>query len=70
QSTMPPAGASSGGPEAPEGFGEWLWGAYHFATDRNDFQRNLIINLGLFAAGVWLARNVSGIDLMASQPGL
>uniref|UniRef100_A0A6I8NVG5 Translocase of outer mitochondrial membrane 6 n=1 Tax=Ornithorhynchus anatinus TaxID=9258 RepID=A0A6I8NVG5_ORNAN len=30
--------------------------------------RNLIVNLGLFAAGVWLARNLSDIDLMAPQP--
>ncbi|XP_001379909.2 mitochondrial import receptor subunit TOM6 homolog [Monodelphis domestica] len=67
---MPPAGASGGGPGAPEGVGEWLRGAYRFATDRNDFRRNLIINLGLFAAGVWLARNLSDIDLMAPQPGL
>lgn len=32
--------------------------------------RNLILNLGLFAAGVWLARNLSDIDLMAPQPGV
>ncbi|XP_068964421.1 mitochondrial import receptor subunit TOM6 homolog [Petaurus breviceps papuanus] len=65
-----PAGASGGGTGAPEGVGEWLRGAYRFATDRNDFRRNLIVNLGLFAAGVWLARNLSDIDLMAPQPGL
>ncbi|XP_043819825.1 mitochondrial import receptor subunit TOM6 homolog [Dromiciops gliroides] len=65
-----PAVASGGGTGAPEGVGEWLRGAYRFATDRNDFRRNLIVNLGLFAAGVWLARNLSDIDLMAPQPGL
>uniref|UniRef100_A0A5F8G6U6 Translocase of outer mitochondrial membrane 6 n=1 Tax=Monodelphis domestica TaxID=13616 RepID=A0A5F8G6U6_MONDO len=58
------------GPGAPEVIREWLRGAYRFATDRNDFRRNLIINLGLFATGVWLARNLSDIDLMAPQPGL
>uniref|UniRef100_A0A8C3SGJ6 Mitochondrial import receptor subunit TOM6 homolog n=1 Tax=Chelydra serpentina TaxID=8475 RepID=A0A8C3SGJ6_CHESE len=30
--------------------------------------RNLIVNLGLFAAGVWVARNLTDIDLMAPQP--
>jgi import receptor subunit TOM6 len=50
--------------------GDWLQGVYCFGTDRNDFQRNLILNLGLFAARVWLARNLSDIDLMAPQPGV
>uniref|UniRef100_A0A2K6FTP2 Translocase of outer mitochondrial membrane 6 n=1 Tax=Propithecus coquereli TaxID=379532 RepID=A0A2K6FTP2_PROCO len=50
--------------------GDWLRDGYRFATDRNDFRRNLILNLGLFAAGVWLARNLSDIDLMAPQPGV
>lgn len=31
--------------------------------------RNLLVNLGLFAAGVWVARNLTDIDLMAPQPG-
>ncbi|XP_036284887.1 mitochondrial import receptor subunit TOM6 homolog [Pipistrellus kuhlii] len=57
-------------PEIPDNVGDWLRGVYRFATDRNDFQRNLILNLGLFAAGVWLARNLSDIDLMAPQPGM
>uniref|UniRef100_A0A8C9KPS1 Mitochondrial import receptor subunit TOM6 homolog n=1 Tax=Serinus canaria TaxID=9135 RepID=A0A8C9KPS1_SERCA len=30
--------------------------------------RNLLLNLGLFAAGVWVARNLTDIDLMAPQP--
>lgn len=30
--------------------------------------RNLLVNLGLFAAGVWVARNLSDFDLMAPQP--
>uniref|UniRef100_A0A8D0KSF5 Uncharacterized protein n=1 Tax=Strix occidentalis caurina TaxID=311401 RepID=A0A8D0KSF5_STROC len=30
---------------------------------------NLLVNLGLFAAGVWVARNLTDIDLMAPQPG-
>uniref|UniRef100_A0A8D2B3Y2 Mitochondrial import receptor subunit TOM6 homolog n=1 Tax=Sciurus vulgaris TaxID=55149 RepID=A0A8D2B3Y2_SCIVU len=57
-------------PKIPDNVGDWLRGVYCFATDRNDFQRNLILNLGLFAAGVWLARNLSDIDLMAPQPGV
>ncbi|XP_054455430.1 mitochondrial import receptor subunit TOM6 homolog [Anoplopoma fimbria] len=39
-----------------------------FATDRNDFRRNLLVNLGLFAAGVWVARNLSDFDLLSPQP--
>ncbi|XP_042543299.1 mitochondrial import receptor subunit TOM6 homolog [Dipodomys spectabilis] len=57
-------------PEIPDNVGGWLRGVYRFATDRNDFRRNLILSLGLFAAGVWLARNLSDIDLMAPQPGV
>lgn len=30
--------------------------------------RNLLVNLGLFAAGVWVARNLSDFDIMAPQP--
>ncbi|XP_040282560.1 mitochondrial import receptor subunit TOM6 homolog [Bufo bufo] len=48
----------------------WVRGTYRFMTDRNDFRRNLLVNLGLFAAGVWAARNMFDIDLMAPQPGL
>ncbi|XP_010218056.1 PREDICTED: mitochondrial import receptor subunit TOM6 homolog [Tinamus guttatus] len=29
---------------------------------------NLRVNRGLFAAGVWVARNLTDIDLMAPQP--
>uniref|UniRef100_A0A5F8GK74 Translocase of outer mitochondrial membrane 6 n=1 Tax=Monodelphis domestica TaxID=13616 RepID=A0A5F8GK74_MONDO len=58
------------GPGVPEGVGEWSRGAYHFATNRKVFWRNLVINLGLFAAAVWLAKNLSDIDLMAPQSGL
>nr|XP_045365424.1 mitochondrial import receptor subunit TOM6 homolog [Camelus bactrianus] len=57
-------------PEISDNMGDWLRGVYRFTTDRNDFRRNLILNLGLFAVGVWLARNLSDIDLMASQPGV
>ncbi|XP_006901504.1 PREDICTED: mitochondrial import receptor subunit TOM6 homolog [Elephantulus edwardii] len=57
-------------PEIPDKVGDWLRAVYRFATDRNGFRRNLILNLGLFAAGVWRARNLSDIDLMAPQPGL
>ncbi|XP_054641371.1 mitochondrial import receptor subunit TOM6 homolog [Dunckerocampus dactyliophorus] len=46
----------------------WISSAYRFASDRNDFRRNLLVNLGLFAAGVWVARNLSDFDLMAPQP--
>ncbi|XP_061639448.1 mitochondrial import receptor subunit TOM6 homolog [Phyllopteryx taeniolatus] len=47
---------------------DWINSACRFATDRNDFRRNLLVNLGLFAAGVWIARNLSDFDLMAPQP--
>lgn len=47
---------------------DWLNAAYGFATDRNDFRRNLLLNLGLFAAGVWMARNLTDFDLMAPTP--
>lgn len=63
-------GSANEAPEIPDNVGDWLRGVYRFATDRNDFRRNLILNLGLFAAGVWLARNLSDIDLMAPQPGV
>ncbi|KAF4013721.1 hypothetical protein G4228_005096 [Cervus hanglu yarkandensis] len=64
------AGSANEAPEIPDNVGDWLRGIYRFATNRNDFRRNLILNLGLFAAGVWLARNLSDIDLMALQPGV
>ncbi|XP_063777686.1 mitochondrial import receptor subunit TOM6 homolog [Pseudophryne corroboree] len=48
----------------------WICRAYHFITDRNDFRRNLLVNLGLFAAGVWAARNMTDIDFMTPQPGM
>uniref|UniRef100_A0A2R8MSC1 Mitochondrial import receptor subunit TOM6 homolog n=1 Tax=Callithrix jacchus TaxID=9483 RepID=A0A2R8MSC1_CALJA len=64
------AGSANETPEIPDNVGDWLQGVYRFATDRNDFRRNLILSLGLFAAGVWLARNFSDIDLMAPQPGV
>ncbi|KAM9859662.1 mitochondrial import receptor subunit TOM6 homolog [Aulostomus maculatus] len=47
---------------------DWISSACRFAADRNDFRRNLLVNLGLFAAGVWVARNLSDFDLMAPQP--
>ncbi|NXN26413.1 TOM6 protein, partial [Nycticryphes semicollaris] len=59
------AAAPAGGSAGLRG---WLRSAYRFATDRNDFRRNLLVNLGLFAAGVWVARNLTDIDLMAPQP--
>ncbi|XP_063071078.1 mitochondrial import receptor subunit TOM6 homolog [Engraulis encrasicolus] len=49
------------------GVSDWISRACRFATDRNDFRRNLLVNLGLFAAGVWVARNLSDFDLMAPQ---
>uniref|UniRef100_A0A673UD15 Translocase of outer mitochondrial membrane 6 n=1 Tax=Suricata suricatta TaxID=37032 RepID=A0A673UD15_SURSU len=64
-----PASANEA-PEIPDNVGDWLLGVYHFATNRNDFRRNLILNLGLFAVGIWLARNLSDIDLMAPKPGV
>ncbi|MBN3295128.1 mitochondrial import receptor subunit TOM6 homolog [Amia ocellicauda] len=52
----------------PSGVKEWVSTAFRFATDRNDFRRNLLVNVGLFAAGVWVARNLSDFDLMSPQP--
>ena len=46
------AGSANEAPKIPDNVGDWLPGVYRFATDRNDFRRNLILNLGLFAAGV------------------
>ncbi|XP_004086173.2 mitochondrial import receptor subunit TOM6 homolog isoform X2 [Oryzias latipes] len=46
----------------------WISSSCRFVTDRNDFKRNLLVNLGLFAAGVWVARNLSDFDLMSPQP--
>nr|XP_060644042.1 mitochondrial import receptor subunit TOM6 homolog [Anolis sagrei ordinatus] len=71
---MAPGGQTGSGssgssePVSPESLRSWVRGAYRFATDRNDFRRNLIVNLGLFAVGVWVARNLTDIDLMAPQP--
>uniref|UniRef100_A0A3B4A6T0 Uncharacterized protein n=1 Tax=Periophthalmus magnuspinnatus TaxID=409849 RepID=A0A3B4A6T0_9GOBI len=56
------------GPSGPSGVIQWVTSACRFATDRNDFRRNLLVNLGLFAAGVWVARNLSDFDLMSPQP--
>ncbi|OCT91824.1 mitochondrial import receptor subunit TOM6 homolog [Xenopus laevis] len=70
--TVMAAGGAEKGQVAPSGPGSrgWVKGAYRFITDRNDFRRNLLVNLGLFAAGVWVARNLTDFDLMAPQPGL
>ncbi|KAM3658827.1 mitochondrial import receptor subunit TOM6 homolog [Ammospiza nelsoni] len=62
------AGAAGAVAAPPRGIRTWLRSAFRFATDRNDFRRNLLLNLGLFAAGVWVARNLTDIDLMAPQP--
>ncbi|XP_015277132.1 PREDICTED: mitochondrial import receptor subunit TOM6 homolog [Gekko japonicus] len=62
------ASGGSSGAVTPEGVRGWVRGVYRFATDRNDFRRNLIVNLGLFAVGVWVAKNLTDIDLMAPQP--
>ncbi|XP_015740690.1 mitochondrial import receptor subunit TOM6 homolog [Coturnix japonica] len=56
-------------PAPPLGVTGWVRAAFRFVTDRNDFRRNLLLNVGLFAAGVWVARNMADIDLMAPQPG-
>ncbi|XP_067097701.1 mitochondrial import receptor subunit TOM6 homolog [Osmerus mordax] len=62
------SGAGKKGAVGPSGVVEWIRSACHFATDRNDFRRNLLVNLGIFAAGVWVARNLSDFDLMSPQP--
>lgn len=59
---------SGAGKKGAVGMVEWIRSACHFATDRNDFRRNLLVNFGLFAAGVWVARNLSDFDLMSPQP--
>ncbi|KAM3877584.1 mitochondrial import receptor subunit TOM6 homolog [Diretmus argenteus] len=59
--------ASKKGPSRPASVVEWIGSACRFATDRNDFRRNLLVNLGLFAAGVWVARNLTDFDLMSPQ---
>ncbi|XP_077459941.1 mitochondrial import receptor subunit TOM6 homolog [Stigmatopora argus] len=64
---MSGVGAKNSSPSSPS-VGDWIGLACKFATDRNDFRRNLLVNLGLFAAGVWIARNLSDFDLMAPQP--
>uniref|UniRef100_A0A8C4KBB8 TOM6 protein n=1 Tax=Dromaius novaehollandiae TaxID=8790 RepID=A0A8C4KBB8_DRONO len=46
--------------------GSWCW---RQALAAGLSRRNLLVNLGLFAAGVWVARNLTDIDLMAPQPG-
>lgn len=50
--------------EILDNVGDWFWGVYCFVIDRNDFWRNLILNLGFFVVGVWLVRNLSDIDFM------
>ncbi|KAM9520319.1 mitochondrial import receptor subunit TOM6 homolog isoform 1-T2 [Guaruba guarouba] len=62
------AAAAAEAGAAPRGLCGWVRTAFRFATDRSDFRRNLLVNLGLFAAGVWVARNLTDIDLMAPQP--
>ncbi|XP_036390157.1 mitochondrial import receptor subunit TOM6 homolog [Megalops cyprinoides] len=62
------SGVSKKSAAGPSGIKEWISSACRFATDRNDFRRNLLVNLGLFAAGVWVARNLSDFDLMSPQP--
>ncbi|XP_050645871.1 mitochondrial import receptor subunit TOM6 homolog [Macaca thibetana thibetana] len=52
------AGSANETPEILDNVGDWLRGVYRFATDRNDFRRNLILNLGSFVAGVGLAGNL------------
>ncbi|OBS71441.1 hypothetical protein A6R68_00018 [Neotoma lepida] len=57
--TVSTSGTANEAPKAPDNVGDWLCCVYRFSTNQNDFQRNLILNLGLFAAGVWLARNLN-----------
>lgn len=63
-------GWANGAPEMPNYMGDWLEGIYCLATDRNAVWKNLILSLGLFDVGVWLARSLSDIDLMAPQSGV
>ena len=41
------AGSVNEATEISDKVGDWLWGIYHFSTNKNDFQRNLFFNLGL-----------------------
>ncbi|XP_028826435.1 mitochondrial import receptor subunit TOM6 homolog [Denticeps clupeoides] len=61
------SGAAKKASSGPSGVSEWISSAFRFAADRNDFRRNLLVNVGLFAAGVWVARNLSDFDLMSPQ---
>ncbi|KAF7462960.1 Hypothetical predicted protein [Marmota monax] len=60
--TVSAAGSANEAPEIPDNVGDWLRGVYRFATDRNDFRRNLILNLGLFAAGGF--SQINGIPVL------
>lgn len=55
-------------PEIPENVGDWF-PATSPAIGMIS-KRNSILTWGLFAARIWRARNLSDIDLMASQPGV
>lgn len=61
---------ASEAPKIPDNVEDWLQGIYCFGTHSNDFWRNLILSLGLFAFKVWLARYLSGIDLMVLEEPL
>uniref|UniRef100_UPI00358DDC92 mitochondrial import receptor subunit TOM6 homolog n=1 Tax=Myxine glutinosa TaxID=7769 RepID=UPI00358DDC92 len=41
---------------------------FAFITNKNDFRRNLLVNIALFTVGVWVARNLSDVDLLAPAP--
>lgn len=47
------------------GMAKWVRWACRLVSDRHDFRRNVVFNLGLFAAGVWVAplmRHCCAID--------
>uniref|UniRef100_A0A7N4V7J3 Uncharacterized protein n=1 Tax=Sarcophilus harrisii TaxID=9305 RepID=A0A7N4V7J3_SARHA len=64
---VPSVGVTGEGTGIPKNIREWLQSAYCFATKRNDFWRNLTVNLGFFAADVRLTQNLSDTDLMSGQ---
>uniref|UniRef100_A0A8C0LBP1 Uncharacterized protein n=1 Tax=Canis lupus dingo TaxID=286419 RepID=A0A8C0LBP1_CANLU len=49
--------------------GGWLCGVCSFTMAGNDFRRNVILSLGLAAAGLWPTRNLNDLDLLKPQPG-
>lgn len=63
------AGLADEAPEILDSEQDGFRGIYRLATQSNGFRRNSIHNLGLFAVGIWVARDLNDVDLIAPQPG-